>query len=84
MRVSDQLRKGLAESGKFQLLDIAPVSAAARGSNLQACGGCDVQLGAEARRRPRRSPVWCRRFRISFSTSTSTCATPAADGSSPR
>ena len=51
MRVSDQLRKGLAESGKFQLLDIAPMSAAARGSNLQACGGCDVQyaqkLGAD-------------------------------------
>ena len=51
MRVSDQLRKGLAESGKFQLLDIAPVSAAAHGSNLQACGGCDVQyaqkLGAD-------------------------------------
>jgi hypothetical protein len=33
------------------LLDIAPISAAARGSNLQACGGCDVQyaqkLGAD-------------------------------------
>ena len=51
MRVGDQLRKELAESGKFQLLDIAPVNAAAHGSNLQACGGCDVQyaqqLGAD-------------------------------------
>ena len=51
MRISDQLRKELAESGKFQLLDIAPVNAAAHGSNLQACGGCDVQyaqqLGAD-------------------------------------
>jgi hypothetical protein len=41
----------LTESGKFQLLDIAPVNAAAHGSNLQACGGCDVQyaqqLGAD-------------------------------------
>jgi len=51
MRVGDQLRKELAESGKFRLLDIAPVNAAAHGSNLQACGGCDVkysqQLGAD-------------------------------------
>ena len=44
MRAGDQLRRELAESGKFQLLDIAPVNAAAHGSNLQACGGCDVQL----------------------------------------
>ncbi len=44
MRASDQLRKELAESGKFQLLDIAPVNAAAHAANLQACGGCDVQL----------------------------------------
>jgi hypothetical protein len=51
MRVGDQLRTQLAESGKFQLIDIAPVNAAAHGSNLQACGGCDVQyakqLGAD-------------------------------------
>ena len=44
MRAGQQLRRELAESGKFQLLDIAPVNAAAHGSNLQACGGCDVQL----------------------------------------
>ena len=51
MRVGDQLRKELTESGKFHLLDISPVNAAAHGSNLQACGGCDVQyaerLGAD-------------------------------------
>ena len=47
MRVGDQLRKELAESGKFQLLDISPVNAAAHGSNLQACGGCDVQLAQQ-------------------------------------
>jgi hypothetical protein len=50
-RAGDQLRKGLAESGKFHLVDISPVNAAAHGSNLQACGGCDVQfaqkLGAD-------------------------------------
>lgn len=51
VRVGDQLRKELAESGKFDLLDIARVNAAAHGSNLQACGGCEVryaqQLGAD-------------------------------------
>jgi hypothetical protein len=51
MRVGDQVRKELAKSGKFDLLDISPVNAAAHGSNLQACGGCDVQyarrLGAD-------------------------------------
>jgi hypothetical protein len=51
MRAGDQLRKELAESGKFQLLDISSVNAAAHQSNLQACGGCDFklaqQLGAE-------------------------------------
>jgi len=44
IRISDQVRRQLTESGKFQLLDIAPVKAAADGSNLQACGGCDVQF----------------------------------------
>jgi hypothetical protein len=43
MRVGDQLRRELTESGKFHVLDISPVTAAAHGSNLQACGGCDVQ-----------------------------------------
>lgn len=43
-RTADQVRKELAESGKFRLVDIAPVNAAAHGSNLQACGGCDVTL----------------------------------------
>jgi hypothetical protein len=51
MSTGDQLRKALAESGKFAVLDIAPVNAAAHGSNLQSCGGCDVryaqQLGAD-------------------------------------
>lgn len=46
-RATDQVRKLLAESGKFQLVDISPVNAAAHGSNLQACGGCDVKLAAQ-------------------------------------
>jgi hypothetical protein len=47
MRVGDQLRKELGESGKFQIVDIAPVNAAAHQSNLQACGGCDVKLAQQ-------------------------------------
>ena len=51
LRAGEQLRKGLADSGKYVLVDIAPVRAEARNSNLQACGGCDVQfaqkLGAD-------------------------------------
>ena len=42
--VGDVLRKGLAESDKFIIIDIAPVEAEALKSNLQACGGCDVDL----------------------------------------
>lgn len=47
----DQLRRGLADSGKFLIVDITPLKAEAHRSNLQACGGCDVkfaqQLGAD-------------------------------------
>jgi uncharacterized protein DUF2380 len=42
--ISDLVRRQLNESGKYQLLDIAPVKADAESSNLQACGGCDVQF----------------------------------------
>ncbi|MGY8664363.1 DUF3280 domain-containing protein [Bradyrhizobium sp. UFLA05-109] len=47
LRIGGQLRKELAQSGKFQVVDIAPVSDAARHSNLQACGGCDVKLAGQ-------------------------------------
>jgi Protein of unknown function (DUF2380) len=51
IRISDLVRRQLTESGKYQLLDTAPVKAAAEGSNLQACGGCDVdyarRIGAD-------------------------------------
>ena len=43
----NEVRKALAESGQFAVLDVAPVNAAAHGSNLQACGGCDVQLARQ-------------------------------------
>lgn len=46
-QVSDQLRKGLADSGKYTIVDIAPVTAAAHRENLQACGGCDVKLAEQ-------------------------------------
>lgn len=47
MHVGDQVRKELGESGKFQIVDIAPINAAAHQSHLQACGGCDVTLARE-------------------------------------
>ncbi|TFV80518.1 DUF2380 domain-containing protein [Bradyrhizobium frederickii] len=47
LRISEQLRKELTDSGRFQVLDIAPVRDAARHANLQACGGCDLKLAAQ-------------------------------------
>ncbi|WP_298260598.1 DUF3280 domain-containing protein [Bradyrhizobium sp.] len=47
LRAGDQLRKELGESGKFRIVDIAPVNVAAHQSNLQACGGCDVKLAQQ-------------------------------------
>jgi hypothetical protein len=47
MHVGDQVRKELGESGKFQIVDIAPVNVAAHQSHLQACGGCDVKLAQD-------------------------------------
>jgi Protein of unknown function (DUF2380) len=46
-RAGEQLREGLAASGLFRVVDIAPVAAQARNSNLQACGGCDVKLAKQ-------------------------------------
>jgi len=50
-RAGDQLRQRLSQSGKFTIVDTAPLAAEAHGSNLQACGGCDVdfarKLGAD-------------------------------------
>jgi hypothetical protein len=47
LRIGDQLRKALADSGKFAVIDIAPVNDAAHHSNLQACGGCDLKLAGQ-------------------------------------
>jgi hypothetical protein len=51
MRLGDQLRTLVTSSGKFEVVDIAPVRAEARKANLQSCGGCDAdfaqKLGAE-------------------------------------
>jgi hypothetical protein len=39
-----RLRRELAASGRFELVDVAPVAEEARRSNLQACGGCDARM----------------------------------------
>ena len=46
-KTGDQVRGELGESGRFQILDIAPVNAAAHQNNLPACGGCDAKLARE-------------------------------------
>jgi hypothetical protein len=46
VQISNQLRRRLAESGRFSIADIAPVAHEAHASNLQACGGCDVLLAS--------------------------------------
>lgn len=45
--VSEQLRKSIQDSGRYAIVDIAPVMSAAHNSNLQACGGCDVQMARQ-------------------------------------
>lgn len=46
-----QLRTLLAQSGRYQPVDMAPVETEAQASNLQACGGCEItmarKLGAQ-------------------------------------
>jgi len=45
--LSERLRAALAASGRYELVDIAPVQEAARQQNLQSCGGCDRRMAAE-------------------------------------
>jgi hypothetical protein len=45
--LSDRLRGALAASGRYELVDIAPVREAAGQQNLQSCGGCDRRMAAE-------------------------------------
>jgi hypothetical protein len=42
--ISDQLRGELRRSGRFDTLDMTSLNVAAHEKNLQACGGCDVQM----------------------------------------
>jgi len=41
-QASERLRARLTESGRYRVVDIAPVTREAHASNLQACGACDV------------------------------------------
>jgi len=43
-RLSDQLQQLLRDSGRFSRVDITPIAREAQASNLQDCGGCDIQL----------------------------------------
>jgi hypothetical protein len=45
--LSERLRAALAASGRYELVDIAPVREEANQQNLQSCGGCDRRMAAE-------------------------------------
>jgi hypothetical protein len=45
--IGERLRKQLAATGRFDLVDIAPVAARAAASNLQSCGGCPDDFARE-------------------------------------
>ncbi len=45
--ISSQLRDAVRKSGRFDVLDMTSVNAAAHEKNLQACGGCDVQMAQQ-------------------------------------
>lgn len=42
--IGERLRQKLAKTGRFEVLDIAPVNAEAHAVHLQSCGGCDLRL----------------------------------------
>lgn len=42
--LGENLRARLAASGRYRVLDVSPVAKEAHASNLQACGGCDVDM----------------------------------------
>ena len=46
-RAGAQLRARLAASGQYELVDMAPRAEAAKGANLQSCGGCDGAMAKE-------------------------------------
>jgi Protein of unknown function (DUF2380) len=48
LALADELRRCLAQSGRYLPVDISPIADEARASNLQACGGCDAQLAKQA------------------------------------
>jgi hypothetical protein len=45
--LTNRLREALAQSGRYDIVDIGPVREPAQAMNLQNCGGCDRRLAAE-------------------------------------
>jgi hypothetical protein len=46
--LANELRRRLILTGRFDVVDIAPLAAKARAVNLQNCGGCDALWAREA------------------------------------
>jgi hypothetical protein len=47
-QITDRLREQLAKSGRVTVVDITPVAAQARATNLRNCGDCDAQFASQA------------------------------------
>jgi hypothetical protein len=47
LQISAQLREDMRLSDRFEVMDTSALNVAAQGRNLQACGGCDVQLAQQ-------------------------------------
>jgi len=45
--VGEELRRRLMQTGRFEVVDVAPFAAKAHAVNLQRCGGCDAHLARE-------------------------------------
>lgn len=45
--LGERLRRKLGESGRYEVVDIAPLGERARAQNLQSCNGCDAKMAGE-------------------------------------
>lgn len=47
LQISAQLRDDIRQSDRYDVMEMAALNVAAQGRNLQACGGCDVQMAQQ-------------------------------------
>lgn len=47
LQISALLREDISKSDRFEVMEMSALNVAAQGRNLQACGGCDVQMAQQ-------------------------------------